>query len=349
MSPASRLHARGAAFALLLALTAGVLFAPSQATAQQPGPPKKKVEIAADGTELFRALLDRKGIKPIKQQELRNLRRYDDVIVIILGEQRVSNIGQPIDYGHAAIGNGGAALVATDTSLNLDWAAIGGRGQARIVGAPVECTAPDEVLAVRDPDDPPGAAPKPLPNCPYVVPVFSPVPRTAPHRDTPAGAIFRDLTRVATNSPGYITAEQLAGEFRFSLARFPENTFSLRMPLRQHWFAVGGTGDGAFNDYRFLAMADHSVFINQMLIEPGTDNLELTYRTIDFLHGPQQRKRCLFIENGRVVENFDTLRQAFASQSPIPIPNPGAMQENSPSSATRWSTRSSRVTSTTSS
>jgi hypothetical protein len=97
-------------------------------------------------------------------------------------------------------------------------------------------------------------------------------------------------------------------------------------------FAVGGVGPNADEDrtYRFLAMADHSVFINQMLIEPGTENLELTYRVIDYLQGqgPEKRKRCLFIENGRVVEKFDELRQAFAKPKPqLPRLDPKAMQE----------------------
>ena len=74
-------------------------------------------------------------------------------------------------------------------------------------------------------------------------------------------------------------------------------------------------------------MADHSVFINQMLLEPGTDNLELAYRTIEYLQGPTRRKRCLFIENGRIIERFDDLAQAFKKSKPIPIPDFKTLQE----------------------
>jgi hypothetical protein len=308
---------------LAVFLSAAFWLAPASAVAQ---PAPAKVEIAADGTDLFRALLDRKGIMPVKQKEMRNM-RYDDVIVVVIGDQRFTNFGRPVDFARAAVSSGGAALVATDSSLDMGWSVIDGRGQASVVGAPVECTDADQVLAGRDPADPPDAAPKPRPNCPYAVPVFFDDPRAAPDRDSDIGKVFRGLNRVATNSPGYIRSDQLSGEFRFPLARFPADTFSFGARLRNAWFAIGGDGAGQFNNYQYLAMADHSVFINQMLLEPGTDNLELAYRSIEFLQGPNQRKRCLFIENGTVVENFDGLRKAFANQNPMPIPDLGAMQE----------------------
>jgi len=76
-------------------------------------------------------------------------------------------------------------------------------------------------------------------------------------------------------------------------------------------------------------MADHSIFINQMLIEPGTDNLELSYRVIEYLRSPRNRSRCAFFENGRLIEHFDDLRQAYARQNRASLPqvNLWAMQE----------------------
>jgi hypothetical protein len=57
-----------------------------------------------------------------------------------------------------------------------------------------------------------------------------------------------------------------------------------------------------------------------MLLEPGTENLELTYRVITFLQGRNNRTRCLFFENGQLIESFDDLRQAAAKQNQMPIP-----------------------------
>jgi hypothetical protein len=100
--------------------------------------------------------------------------------------------------------------------------------------------------------------------------------------------------------------------------------------------AVGGYGPDEDNPsgYNYLAVADHSIFINQMLLEPNTDNLELTYRVIDYLRKPNvlstkdsMRKRCLFIENGRIVERFDELRQAFKQELPLPQVNLWAIQD----------------------
>ena len=69
-------------------------------------------------------------------------------------------------------------------------------------------------------------------------------------------------------------------------------------------------------------MADHSIFINQMLLEPGTHNLELTYRVIDYSPAiPTQRKRCVFFENGRLVDAFRRSAAGLCrTRHPMPIP-----------------------------
>ena len=91
--------------------------------------------------------------------------------------------------------------------------------------------------------------------------------------------------RVATNSPSYITGSTVGRRTSDSpLATFPpeclaarDSEFHCRETPISRSAAKDRTND---NDqpYRFLVMADHSIFINQMLLEPGTDNLELAYR-----------------------------------------------------------------------
>ena len=301
--------------------TAGVV-------AQQPT--AQPVEIAPAGTELYRALFDLRGIKPIKRQELQNLRRYDDLIVVVIGSAEFSDIADPVDFATRVLGSEGAALIAADTTLDLGWTEF--RTTARIVGAQIDCTDAERVLAVREPGSAPDVPPRPLRSCPFVVPLTPDEIRAAPDPNEGIGKVFRGLTRVATNSPGYIVTDNLSGRFRSPLASLPRNTFQLvpggmvRLP-QNVFFAIGSDG-GDLGGYQFLALADHSVFINQMLLEPGTDNLELADRTIEYLQGSLgQRKRCLFVENGRVVENFDGLRKAFSNPGGMPIPNLGAMQD----------------------
>ncbi len=73
-------------------------------------------------------------------------------------------------------------------------------------------------------------------------------------------------------------------------------------PARTPLFAVGGT----LGERRVLVLADHSVFINQMMLPRDTNNVEFTYNLIRWLQGqPASRDRALLIEDGSVQTNFD--------------------------------------------
>ena len=67
------------------ALAATALLLASGALAAQEAPPRPSLEIPGGGTEIFRGLLDHAGIKPITKRELRDLKSFDDVILISLG------------------------------------------------------------------------------------------------------------------------------------------------------------------------------------------------------------------------------------------------------------------------
>jgi hypothetical protein len=290
---------------------------PVFAQRQPAEPTENKVEIPADGTELFRAFLDRQGVKPVTKEDVDRgrVRFTEDLIVIVLGDHSDRRMARdPIDIARSAIESGGAALVAADTECSYHFRQVMvsfGRVQS-----------PERTCLHGDID------------CPFAVPVTDGGRHAEP--ETPVGRVFQKLTRVATNTPSYLQVNRFSGECRFALAKFP-NGSTASVPWRVPWdlpnealFAVGGDGPDLDNDtpYRFLMLADHSVFINEMLIEPGTQNLELAYRVIEFLQGPQKRKRCLFIENGRVIEKFDGLRQAFAKPKPqMPMPNLWNSQE----------------------
>lgn len=332
-------------FRLPILASAVLLLAPVGAFAQgrlAAEPTPRPIEIPAGGYELFLALLDRAGVKPVREQDVWNLHNSSrDVIVIVLGTGFSGHRLDSLDTAHRVVRNGGAALIASDTYLVLDDFAWG--NHFRITNARIRC--PDNRFThsatLQD------GRVSHLEECPYVVPL--PAPKEfLPDPRNPLTPVFngdgeglKPLTKIATNNSAYIIMPHPSGEARQPVARFPRGCVAVRADFRGHefapehlneppLFAVGGYGPNQNDNrpYRFLAMADQSVFINQMLIEPGTENLELTYRVIDYLQGPDKRKRCLFIENGRVIEKFDGLRQAFAKPKPqMPMPNPSVLQE----------------------
>jgi hypothetical protein len=298
---------------LALAVTTSLL-ASTDAPAQEAGAEQTPIQISADGTQIFRGLLDLAGVKPITQQELFNFNRPDDIIVISLGTTIPQGIRRydPKEYVKLALARGGAAMIATDTSLQFNFS---DGGAFSVTGERITC--PDEIATLPGRD-----------YCPFVVPII-------PERGTQVGKLFENLDRVATNSSSYISLHLIGGNFENRLATFPMNSINVntrRSLLRNSSFAIGG--EMRLNNVqssRFLALADHSIFINQMLLEPGTDNLELTKRTIEFLKGPNQRTRCLFFEDGQVVDRFDELRHLYAKQQqqgmPMPQVNLWALQD----------------------
>lgn len=309
-----------------LAVTPVTVSAQQRAEGKAAGP-----SISADGTEVFQYLLDRAKLQPIKSSELWNIRnngRNDDVIVIVLGDPLQTFHGQsPLEWARIATQNGGAALVASDTYVNFanSFANAGGLPQQQttipgdsVYGGPN--TAPTSLFLGR-------------PSLPFLVPC------ERPRNGGPEWDVFDGLKRIATNQPSYILAPFPRGEFGSQLATFPDDCrvevqgLGQRVDPDTHFFAVGGSGRhrNLGPSYRFMAMSDPSVFINQMMLakdEQGhVDNLELAARTIGYLSEEEGRKRtrCLLFQNGQIVERFDGLRSMM--QPPLPLPNIMAMQE----------------------
>jgi hypothetical protein len=70
---------------------------------------------------------------------------------------------------------------------------------------------------------------------------------------------------------------------------------------------------------RILFLADHSVFTNQMLRLPDTDNLPFAIASLSWLSEKPEGRRteCLFVEDGQVIPNFDVDLQTI---DPPPLP-----------------------------
>ncbi|MBA4064203.1 MAG: hypothetical protein C0501_10905 [Isosphaera sp.] len=310
---------------LLAPLAAAALLA-APAPAQPPGR-KAAVVVSADGTDLFRGLLDQAGVRPVTRKELAEGERRghgfrirpgptEDLIVIVLGPPGGGLEVDPVRYARDALQAGGASLVASDEEMVLAerWAAVG-RGRVR-------CDALGMTFGGRA-------------HCPFVVPTPA-GDEHAPPPDSPLAGLFRGLDRVAVNESARLRVGAHLSEFRHALAGFPRGSWltdraggDVRDLTADDLFAVGGVGPDRWKPtpYRFLALADHSVFINLLLVDPDADNVLFARRVVDYLRGPEKRSRCLFVENGRVVEQFDGLRKAFDKNSGFPVPDLVKLQE----------------------
>ncbi|MBM3980496.1 MAG: hypothetical protein FJ304_09435 [Planctomycetes bacterium] len=326
-----RRAARPLAVALFAVAVVGLLSAPDARAQNRKNndidPAPQPLLIPGGGTELFRAFLDREGVQPVRAN---NLWAGDDLIVVVIGNPAGQGWGpNPLQWARNAVGVGGAALIATDQGCTLyqngnefnpvtsiNWNAVG-----NLSTDPADCYQPGDGIRHHD--------------TPFAVPV-SPDDHV-PNGEKPGRvwAVFRGLTKLATNQPAYfVEPREFRGEYRYPLARLPKSTLlnGFQQLNPAPLLAIGGDGEPAWGraPSAFLAVADSSVYINQMVMEPGTDNLELTLRTIEYLQGPdKKRKRCLFFENGRVIESFDGLRGALTKpRPPIPpdkVPNIGPL------------------------
>jgi hypothetical protein len=139
-------------------------------------------------------------------------------------------------------------------------------------------------------------------------PLLRPVPRAQP-------ALFRDPRKgenaaleVATNAPSFLQrARALPGQLEM-LANLPSRWWRPEFPDRYVIsglpFAVGGeSGPG-----KVLVLADHSIFINEMMLPPDNGNVEFTYNCLDWLRAKPngwKRHKVLFVEDGRVRTDFN--------------------------------------------
>jgi hypothetical protein len=169
-----------------LVLAAALFLVAAPAGAQpNPAPEKEPVQIPAGGTELFRGLLDRAGIKPVTERELMRMSRFDDVILISFGPTSRFNQGlSPQAYLSSVKDGGGAVLIANDT-MQAPW--VTGWQNTYITGERVQC--PDATAIHTNQFGSHST-------CPYVVPIAT--------DDAAASGIFKGLKRVATNSPSFI-------------------------------------------------------------------------------------------------------------------------------------------------
>ncbi|MFO0801081.1 MAG: hypothetical protein U0804_26750 [Gemmataceae bacterium] len=315
-----------------LLLTLAVALAPATAWGQPLPPdfgaPPPAKRISKLGTEVFRWMLqERGGLKPLAENELRQLMSlggtFSDTVVIVLGPWTAPGGWQPQPGGHAisnwvtaACTRGGAVLVATDTTQSVS---LGARQPFNVSGFRVVTPLPRDESQVLNGNEAEQ----------FAVP-FPPRGQTGPEWELFGGE--RPLLRVVNQLPSTLNRVKEGG--LKPLAGYPRNArFQNQNLLLAGLDDVFVAGTASIHPlsrqpFRFLAVADHAVFLNGQMMasdEHGpADNLEFTDRVMTFLTHEgevKQRTKCLLIHNGEVLSNYDELNQLLRPPPP-PLPKP---------------------------
>ena len=282
-------------------------------SAQPPAPPQS---VSATGTELFRGLLNYHGVKPLSLDEYRDANRAD-VILILMGRR------SPLDfepgYCSKTLLKGGSVLIAAEEPLALtDLGYLPPEfSQLQITGKRVCSPRADRCFNANS-------------WCPFIVPQPENIAEQTIRKEErvpldPARNLMDGLTRVATNVPSVIRVGPPTSEVE--IGSFPRDCQleSVTGPLlpEQSKLVVASTGP-ANKPHRLLVIADTGVFSNQMMAGTSnspTDNLAFANAVTLWLKTNDTRKKCLFIENGVVITNFDTVKFDNPTVPPITPPN----------------------------
>ena len=312
-----------------IAVAAALLFA-SMAAAQPRRP------ITGEGTEGFRALLASAHLKPIEDPNEAHADPAHTLIISFRGARgffgnaypdQIQDIG--FDMKKGFVDQGGAFFFASDQAMGRPGSGWNRSFDFQIVGP---------ILSAFEVDS--DTCYKSNPQCPFVRGVagslpdlFRPNKMTSPR---PLGEMPASLDRVATNRPSYLQpSDQLE-----TLAKFAQpcrvevipGTRTMPLPTRlgaRFAQALRYPGGG-----RFLVLADHSVFINSMLLPSSrypNDNLAFAANCLEWLMtGPngETRTKVLFMEDGKIWKKDDYNLMLQTLPSPNPEDMLGFLWEN---------------------
>jgi hypothetical protein len=131
-----------------------------------------------------------------------------------------------------------------------------------------------------------------MPHCPFVFP--------AGRADGPRTALFENLktpAQVATNNPSF-----LDGNLEQTAAYLQIRLFSGGARLAVAAIPAVRRGE------RALVIADHSIFINEMMLQPDIENWAFALNVVRWLAdtgGGDRRTEVLFYEDGRIQSDFN--------------------------------------------
>lgn len=282
---------------LRFGLVALLLVFPTTIFAQDEEGDDQIPEVKAEGMEYFRHKLHEAGLQPLSSWNdvLDNPQR---TVIVLVGDRSVQQFLN--ESARTAVQNGAAILIATDQMTGPNLANM---FNIHITGDKVDANREDCFR---------GKSGQGKPFHPFVRPLKA---WRGLEEDSPK-QMFSQLDgagdgALATNLPSILritgkrfpAPEPLAG-YPFSAWRGKNENDKLTP--ENDLFAAGGF----YVRGRYLVLADHSIFLNQMLLatSDGTDllnsNLSFTIDCIDWLKTPN-RTRCLFVEDGNIKTDFE--------------------------------------------
>jgi hypothetical protein len=224
------------------------------------------------GTEIFKRLLHEANIVPITDPERLGTDPKKKMLIVFGRTQVLDQLPIKVED---FVGRGGALLVATD--LRTDPSPGKGLSAFNV------WVDGRKLLALRS------DCYKALNDCPFIA--FSEA----------GSAVFKakpEEPGVATNLPSYL---HLLRSRLNVIAQLPPHCRTGTTPFtRALPFAAGGDwGNG-----RILVLADHSIFINEMLWLSDTQNLDFADACLDWL-AQNKRTEALFYDEGSLQSHFD--------------------------------------------
>jgi hypothetical protein len=254
--------------------------------------------LPADGTDAFRYILHDRELTPVASWESLE-EAPDKSILIVFGRMR--RVLEQVPQGlRKFVEDGGAVLVATDRPSPPRLQEAFG---VAVTGKRV-AVKPDSPAAYRE-----------LKECPFL--------KSGPAKEP---ALLRGLDKVATNVASFLevagplpVVAEVPNDVDFNIAGW-QPMLSVSMP-----FAAAGEWGSALPRGRVLVVADQSIFINEMMLQPegDNDNFDFAFNCVDWLIGADQRDqqprdRVLFIVDGQMVTDFKVPLKARPPHIPVP-------------------------------
>jgi hypothetical protein len=239
-----------------------------------------------DGTDLFRAVLSQSGVKALSAADALRDSPRDKVLIVFGDTFPIEGMIRSGELQHF-LGNGGSVCVATDRDTSDAFFESTG---VKISGEIVPARHRSESYRRR------------MADCPIVVDHFGDAKRHAIFAAVPTPS------NVATNRPSFILANE--PPFRRLLdPTLPVAWLPVKYPYRTKFgdletpmmLAVANTD----KRNHLLVIADHSIFINDMLSQPDNDNIAFAYGVVRWLTDDGRRKEVLFIDDGVVQTEFN--------------------------------------------
>jgi hypothetical protein len=219
-------------------------------------------------TDAFRAILMFEQFEPLTEFGQLLVDKTPKILIVFGETTPLSQV--PAEWLKSFVRGGGALLVATD-----QWTtgALAKAFHVGVTGIFVESTA-SGYRGMRD------------------FPFVEPLGKNSP--------LFRTPQRIATNKPSFLESQKGAVP---TLATFPRDCQPTRDRTRFASPLVFAAG-GDFGDGQILVLADHSVFINGMMLQTDNGNFDFAYNCLRWLSNGGARRQVLFYDEGKIVPDF---------------------------------------------